>query len=437
MNWIKAKIKRLWKWFAGLFVVGATVLTISGFPPILQGCDLVKSEFEKMGSINKVLEQKGSLEGFENLTRGTVSGCAVADKVKTVQRVNVKFSGADYDIEILDTKAIDGGVEIFARAWDSQGQIGFGIDGTVDIERFIISRPPILVPDQNGTVVRTWEERDPATNAFVAVRTLKFTENIQLATLQNLAHIIKVSTKNNPKNKIKPGKIGNTTSTFYPDPDAESTSVDGRAGNFGETHTWTQKRSAAGNGSTDLATTAELWLLEDGAGDKWDRMVRVIMGFDSSAIPDTDTVSSATLSFVISATNFADNHNQGIAIARRQPASATAIADSDYDIGGWTMTAQATAIDFGSLAHDTVTYNDFTLNATGIGNVSKTGVSWYGPLFSGDIDNSAPTWIDGTKGTRADILTADTALTTLDPKLVVVHAGAAAAPGDSLWDDNF
>ena len=53
-----------------------------------------------------------------------------------------------YDIEVVSMEAIDGGVAVFARAWDKSGQqIGFGKQGTVDIERFLIYNPPILVPD--------------------------------------------------------------------------------------------------------------------------------------------------------------------------------------------------------------------------------------------------------------------------------------------------
>ena len=50
---------------------------------------------------------------------------------------------------------IDKGVVVFARAWDDNGQIGFGRDGSVDIERFIFIDPPVLVPDEAGDITRT------------------------------------------------------------------------------------------------------------------------------------------------------------------------------------------------------------------------------------------------------------------------------------------
>jgi len=40
-------------------------------------------------------------------------------------------------------------------------------------------------------------------------------------------------------------------------------------------------------------------------------------------------------------------------------------------------------------------YNDFTLNASGIANIAKTGISKFGYRHAVDIDNSAPTWGSG------------------------------------------
>ena len=60
---------------------------------------------------------------------------------------------------------IEGGIQIFAQAWNLDGtQVGFGKDGTVDIERFQIINPPILVPDENGDVyVKVFDAMPPTT----------------------------------------------------------------------------------------------------------------------------------------------------------------------------------------------------------------------------------------------------------------------------------
>jgi hypothetical protein len=81
-----------------------------------------------------------------------------------------KTKRADYAIEIVSTEPIKDGVQVLARAWDKNGrQIGFGRDGTVDIERFIIMNPPILVDDPNGDITKTYVSPDGVTH----VRTLR------------------------------------------------------------------------------------------------------------------------------------------------------------------------------------------------------------------------------------------------------------------------
>ena len=68
----------------------------------------------------------------------------------------VSFSGSIVDIEILEVKVIEEGIEVLARAWGIDGDvIGFGKDGSVEIERFKIYNPPILVEDPiNGSIIR-------------------------------------------------------------------------------------------------------------------------------------------------------------------------------------------------------------------------------------------------------------------------------------------
>lgn len=57
------------------------------------------------------------------------------------------------DIKILSIEKIKDGISIFAQAWRNGEQIGFGKDGSIDIERFRIFNPPILVRDPNGTEI--------------------------------------------------------------------------------------------------------------------------------------------------------------------------------------------------------------------------------------------------------------------------------------------
>ncbi len=80
-----------------------------------------------------------------------------------------RVTRGDYDIQVVSMIPNDGGVAVFARVWGKGGQqIGFGRDGSVDIERFLIHNPPVLVPDATGSIARTWFNK--ATGATTTTR---------------------------------------------------------------------------------------------------------------------------------------------------------------------------------------------------------------------------------------------------------------------------
>src|SRR3990167_9197591 len=118
--------------------------------------------------------------------RATFKGAEIARQITSIARRNVKFSGADYDIEVVKTRAIPNGVEIFARAWNPDGtQIGFGPDGTIDVERFVFINPPILVSDPNGDIVREWNDINTG-----LPKQRKLREDPTQAILNSLSHTI-------------------------------------------------------------------------------------------------------------------------------------------------------------------------------------------------------------------------------------------------------
>lgn len=320
---------------------------------------------------------------------------------------NGKFLKNGLDIEITELKTIKGGIELFARAWKNKKQLGFGKDGSVDIERFRIYNPPILVDDPNGTIVRTWTDEITG-----ELKQRKLREDPIEAIRQDLAHTISLVGKENT-NIIK-GKIGNTTSTFYPNPDVESTSVDGYIKNANSV--WATARDAAdGSAASDSATAIYSHLNPDGTNyNIW----RSIILFDTSAISDTDTVDSATMSLYLTTTSDAINDAYSYTgVVTSTPASNTAVGTADFDQLGTVL--QAPSLDHTGLT--TAAYKDFTFNATGISNVSKTGVSKFGIREGHDIENQSvavsPDRVSGNYWSAAD-----EAGTTQDPKLVVVHS---------------
>lgn len=218
----------------------------------------------------------------------------------------------------------------------------------------------------------------------------------------------------------------NTVTTVYPDPDPETTTVDGRVTRSGVDQTFTNIRSGAGVVAAS-ATTPQAFaeLVSSGTTDQYSDMTRGVFLFDTSSIPDTDAISEATISFYI--TGKTDNFSQSLTIVTCSPASNTDLVTGDYAIANWTMTQQNTTdTGLGSLVNNQ--YNDLTFNATGRASISKTGVSKFGAVLSGDRTNTAPTWIAATAA-DANARMAEFADTTSDPKLAVTHAVAATTGG--------
>lgn len=218
---------------------------------------------------------------------------------------------------------------------------------------------------------------------------------------------------------------------FNPDADPETTSVDGtvrRDLGAGAGEAWSTLRSGAGNSSEDNATSANgPYILSDSGTDVWRSIYRVIVLFDTSSIPDTDTISAATLS-VYSATDKTDNLGitPDINVYSSAPASNTALANSDY--GNTGTTAFSTAITYAGWTN--AAYNDFALNASGLAAITATGVSKFSLRNANyDVANVAPTW-SATTFSRFNFYRADNG--TNKPKLDVTHT--AAAPDPSVFD---
>lgn len=384
---------------------------------------------------------------LENKTnKAKIKGQEIAKKVSKGQ-----FQRDKYKIEIVDLKKIDKGVEVFARAWlkdepeyvseginngvaqlrliEPNQQIGFGKDGTVDIERFVIINPPILVPDPNGDIVQTWEEEQPDGRKIQYERKLR--EDLQEALLQSLEHTISVKKQKFDDSRIIKGKIGNTTLTAYPAAGSNAP-FDGRLLRDGDDSTWaTIRGETTANYNSDSETSLNVQLYSTATTDHWARMYRILFGFTTSSI-GTDEIDSAT--FSVYGTNSIDNYSQSVVLDHRIPASNSGTTDTDYNATGWDNSDNATSrITIPSW--DTSGYNDFTLNATGESNINKSGYSWYGLRFSGDVDDEEPAWQSQTVA-YVSFYTADNSGTTNDPKLVVEHSAAVAEIyGDALIFD--
>ena len=344
-----------------------------------------------------------------------------------------QFTDAVYGltIEILSVGKIEGGVQVFAKAWKDGIPIGFGSDGTIETERFRIFNPPILVPD--GTKSTTTEKVGPNE---ITVQVDNFKVDPAAAVQQTLAHIVHVAGTENAA--VVEGTVGNTTDTYYPDANPESTSVDGDVGRGpGTAESWSTIRSAStgttGDNHDSNASRVTFYIYSPASsGDSWGSLHRSYYLFDTSALPEGNEISSATLSLYGNAKSDALSITPDINIYSSNPASNTALVPDDYDQHG--TTAYSTAITYSGWS--TSGYNDFALNGSGIAAISATGVSKFGARNANyDVSGTVPT-----HSVSADSYVhsyyADQTGTTNDPKLVIVH-DVPNDPSGTIQNINF
>src|SRR3990167_9724959 len=229
----------------------------------------------------------------ELLVGDSKTNCVIKSAAIAAFDTTSKYATADGgSVELAQAKDLAGrGVSVLARAWDAGGNpIGFGRDGSVEWERFRIYNPPIMVPD--GT---THEEIALNGEPYQADN---FTENLVAALRAVIAHNVKLVGKAGAN--VTPGKIGNTTSTFFAtlnDAYITNTAAD----------TWANVRNAATGTSID--TTSSYGALAAGIQTPAGTMLirRSIYVYDTSSIPDSDNIDSATNSHYIIDSSSSDN----------------------------------------------------------------------------------------------------------------------------------
>ena len=339
-------------------------------------------------------------------------------------RQRVSFSGITVDIEILEVSVIDGGIKVLARAWDTKNKpIGFGIDGSVEFEQFRIYNPPICVDDPlNGSIIR--ESIDPFTKVITQ---RKLREDPITAILETIAHNIKVVGK--PNAKVVINKIGNTTSTFYPAAGAAEP-VDGSPYRdvTAVPETWAALRDGAGTHVLVTDATLYIQMLKDVL---FTQLTRNIVCIDATAIADTDTIDSV----VASVWGFSKVDASGLIPTSdwytSTPASTSNLVIADYTQTG---TVSQTGSPMTYAAFTVGAYNDYTFNATGRGNLSKTVISkfaWKNENY--DVANVAPPGATVSYTLRG--YSADAAGTANDVKFVVTHTAVASGfiPKITWW----
>ena len=342
-----------------------------------------------------------------------------------------KYIKDNFDIEIIgDIKAIEvngsNGIELFAKAFKNGKQLGFGKDGSVEIERFKIYNPPILIDNPLGTITRTWEEKDLETDKII-IKTRTLEENPKKAIENTLLHTIKIVGKEDT-NIIK-GKIGNTTSTFYTTAGANSP-VDGYTfSDPGSLVSWnTLRNSLEADDRTQAhddavnTTNAGCIRLRSGSsgGSGWKNLSRAIFLFDTSTLPDEDLIDSATLSIYNGTRNSNGTFSVEYGITDSNPASDSAIIKADYADTVYNDVDFATRVSWDNVIDNA--YHDYSLNSSGLSNIDNTGLSKFAQRIGADIDDTEPAGITGDAYRGFDVYFADETGTASDPKLVIEHS---------------
>lgn len=172
--------------------------------------------------------------------------------------------------------------------------------------------------------------------------------------------------------------------TFRPDANPETTSCDGYAGrNNGGSETLAAIRAGAGNDSSDTNTNLSLYTQASTVSNEFAFLYRNLVLFDTSSLGAGFSIASAT----ITVTGNGKTNSIGspdFHIAASTPASNTAIVNADYNQCQTTTFGNLTYANFPATGATAV----ITLNASGVSNISKTGVSKFSGQTSWDINNS-------------------------------------------------
>jgi hypothetical protein len=222
------------------------------------------------------------------------------------------------------------------------------------------------------------------------------------------------------------------TDTFLPDPSVESTSVDGQV-DYSTTQgggcNWSAARdiatgSVANDSSASLQVGASSFYLGDPIFQCYPSISRVFLLFDTSSLPNTASISSASLTVYITGKgNDDDDTDDTLSVVTSTPASNTALVTADFDQLGTTL--QATAKD---ITDDITASADavFTLNSTGRGNISLTSITKFGLREGHDLGNTQP--FDGSAtGNYVVMYSADQTGTADDPVLSVTYTVPSTA----------
>lgn len=373
---------------------------------------------------NKIGKQRTLVEQLAGM-----SATERADfKAQELVRLNPigQYERNGYQIEILSVtkRPINNVLQVVVKASKDGNKIGFSRAGTVELERFNIYNPPILVDDPNGTIGQVIGDEKTGTH----IRKLK--EDPVEALKQVVAETI-LEVGHNVPGRVIDGREGSTFSIFYAAAGVGAGSVDCRIEIIdGGGQAWSTIVTGAGTSVSNTSTNGGLYSEDNGTA--WVENMRTFEDEAIAATIGTDTIVAATSS-VTDADTFNDNttHNFARVLAvggAIQDAEQDECIASDYEDQNQTALASDTVIDLGSRTANVRIY--LPHNAAGLAELASA-VSGSRPArfvheFDKDQSNTAPTL--ATAASYWYHIHADTAGTASDPKITIEHTAAAATP---------
>ncbi len=208
--------------------------------------------------------------------------------------------------------------------------------------------------------------------------------------------------------------FGFSVLTAYPAA-GNNTPVDGDVSRESVNQTFTNIRAGAGTLAETTPANGVVQLTASATTNQFSALIRQITLFDTSSLTAGATISATSMSYFGNG-KLGNLGSPEMDIVASTPAATNILAASDYGQLGLTPFASKTYA-----AYSTSAYNDFSLDASGIANVSKTGISKFGARLNWDTDNNfTGTWVLGDVS-RFAFYTADQTGTSNDPKLVVTY----------------
>ena len=207
-------------------------------------------------------------------------------------------------------------------------------------------------------------------------------------------------------------------STLTKNPVAGANSpCDGYVLDYGNNMVWASLIAEAGNYFDVAASTGYAFAaFATTTSNQWERLGKSIFLFDTSSLTASATISDAVLSLYGFSKGDESSNTPNLDIYAATPANTNTLANGDFtQVGAVSQTGSP--ITYANFS--TAGYNDFTFDATGRGNISKTGISKFGARNANyDVAATAPTW-GSNKTMLINVYFADNASN--KPKLVITY----------------